>query len=369
MGATSSRSIDSLSKEEVAALVSSYGEKYQVYSARIVENGVDGELLASLSQEEFQETLDELEITARLHRRKLQNEFKGGSAAYRLGSLTMESMCSTSCGSSVVSNTDSESSSCTQHSEADSTIIDEFEARLSLQSANNRILRKSVSTLRVLRTQSGGSCTRPTKKAALVFTDIEGSTPLWEANPRAMRKALDLHNKTIRKLIPVHGGYEYNTEGDAFAVAFHEASDAIAFALAMQVDLNKAAWSEDILSLPWARDTGDGRRGLRVRVSVHMGNVKTHKDAITGITKYSGEAVEVAKSVEGVAAGGQIMVTFDAWNAAAHLADCTLGSPMVANMGVHTILQKKNSTAADVLKRIVEVAPSSLNIMGKPVEA
>jgi class 3 adenylate cyclase len=75
----------------------------------------------------------------------------------------------------------------------------------------------------------------PTKKAALVFTDIEGSTNLWEANPCAMRRALDLHNQTIRKLIPEHAGYEYNTDGDAFAVAFHEASDAIAFSLAMQV--------------------------------------------------------------------------------------------------------------------------------------
>ena len=355
-----------MSKEDVASLVASYGQKYQPYAAHIKGNGVDGELLASMSQEEFLETLNDLNITVRLHRRKLLNEFRGASTSLRLSSR-MGSLCSTSSGSSV-SSSGSHSSYVSNCSEADSNIIEEFEARLSLQSANNRILRRNVSKLGVLRTQSGSSYKAPANKVSLVFTDIEGSTNLWEANPGAMRRALDLHNKTIRKLIPEHAGYEYNTEGDAFAIAFHEASDAIAFSLAMQLALNKAEWSEDILALPWARDTGDGRRGLRVRVSVHMGNVSTYKDAITGLTKYSGEAVEVAKSVEGVAAGGQIVVTFDAWNAAFHLADSSLGSPLVANLGVHTISHKKNSTADDVHKRILEVAPVSLNIMGTPVE-
>ena len=49
-----------------------------------------------------------------------------------------------------------------------------------------------------------------------------------------MDKAIDVHDHVIRTLLPRYNGYEVTTEGDAFLLAFHEASDAVAWSLATQ---------------------------------------------------------------------------------------------------------------------------------------
>ena len=49
-----------------------------------------------------------------------------------------------------------------------------------------------------------------------------------------MDKAIDVHDHVIRTLLPRYNGYEVTTEGDAFLLAFHEASDAVAWNLATQ---------------------------------------------------------------------------------------------------------------------------------------
>ena len=49
-----------------------------------------------------------------------------------------------------------------------------------------------------------------------------------------MDKAIDVHDHVIRTQLGRFNGYEVTTEGDAFLMAFHEASDAIAWSLATQ---------------------------------------------------------------------------------------------------------------------------------------
>lgn len=49
-----------------------------------------------------------------------------------------------------------------------------------------------------------------------------------------MDKAIDVHDHVIRTQLGKYNGYEVTTEGDAFLLAFHEASDAIAWSLATQ---------------------------------------------------------------------------------------------------------------------------------------
>ena len=49
-----------------------------------------------------------------------------------------------------------------------------------------------------------------------------------------MDKAIDVHDHVIRTQLGRFNGYEVTTEGDAFLMAFHEASDAIAWTLATQ---------------------------------------------------------------------------------------------------------------------------------------
>lgn len=49
-----------------------------------------------------------------------------------------------------------------------------------------------------------------------------------------MDKAIDVHDHVVRTQLGRFNGYEVTTEGDAFLMAFHDASDAIAWTLATQ---------------------------------------------------------------------------------------------------------------------------------------
>lgn len=49
-----------------------------------------------------------------------------------------------------------------------------------------------------------------------------------------MDRAIDVHDHVIRSQLGQYNGYEVTTEGDAFLLAFHEASDAIAWSVATQ---------------------------------------------------------------------------------------------------------------------------------------
>ena len=49
-----------------------------------------------------------------------------------------------------------------------------------------------------------------------------------------MDQAIDVHDHVIRTQLGKYNGYEVTTEGDAFLLAFHEASDAIAWSAATQ---------------------------------------------------------------------------------------------------------------------------------------
>lgn len=62
-----------------------------------------------------------------------------------------------------------------------------------------------------------------------VFSDVAGSTKLWEDYPDDMSKAIDMHNSMMRELLDEFAGHEIRNEGDSFALAFHDAIDAVQF--------------------------------------------------------------------------------------------------------------------------------------------
>ncbi|DBB03723.1 TPA: hypothetical protein ACH3X3_011034 [Trebouxia sp. C0006] len=80
----------------------------------------------------------------------------------------------------------------------------------------------------------------------LVSTDVEGSTELWEWDREVMDQAIDVHDHVIRTQLGKYNGYEVTTEGDAFLLAFHEASDAIAWSAATQQALLVAKWPVEL---------------------------------------------------------------------------------------------------------------------------
>lgn len=74
MGTSPSKPFVELTKEEVSSAVANLGDRYEGYREALVGNGVDGSLLATLDGVELLETLDDLHIANRLHRRVLLME-------------------------------------------------------------------------------------------------------------------------------------------------------------------------------------------------------------------------------------------------------------------------------------------------------
>src|SRR5581483_5543197 len=70
---------------------------------------------------------------------------------------------------------------------------------------------------------------QPTGTVTFLFTDIEGSTRLLERlGAERYAESLQLHHRLVRHVVAQHGGYEVDSEGDAFFVAFDRAGDAVA---------------------------------------------------------------------------------------------------------------------------------------------
>jgi len=64
------------STAEVSQHLQSLGQAYSIYAQAAVDNGLDGDLLASCDDSELNETLDVLGVTTNLHRKRLMNEIK-----------------------------------------------------------------------------------------------------------------------------------------------------------------------------------------------------------------------------------------------------------------------------------------------------
>ncbi|KAK9837198.1 hypothetical protein WJX84_011340 [Apatococcus fuscideae] len=114
----------------------------------------------------------------------------------------------------------------------------------------------------------------------LEFTqDAQGSTSLWEWNDKVMDQALTIHDSILRSMLGKHYGFEVTTEGDAFTMVFHDAIDAVHWALATQIALLQAPWPSPLLEHPKACEEWyegeDGShllfRGIRVRMAINTG--------------------------------------------------------------------------------------------------
>ncbi|KIZ04553.1 hypothetical protein MNEG_3403 [Monoraphidium neglectum] len=74
---------------------------------------------------------------------------------------------------------------------------------------------------------------------SVVVTDIEGYSELMKTSPSLTTKALNLHNAVLKKAAHFHAGHVFEQEGDSWAVAFHDAQDAVAFCMQAQQALHK----------------------------------------------------------------------------------------------------------------------------------
>jgi len=210
--------------------------------------------------------------------------------------------------------------------------------------------------------------TYPQGDVTIIYTDVQGSTSLWESCPTDMKRAQDIHDIIMRQCYTNHSGYEITTEGDAFNLAFQYPIDALAFALQAQLKLYKANWPEGILRHPDGTDDPVLKmRGFRVRFGIHHGPTTSRVHEMTGRTVYSGEGVKIAKAVEGMCHGGQILTTMETWKAVSGMAERVLGRPQILDCGEHLLFESKvpnhetgGITTTRYTRRIMQLVPSDL---------
>ena len=208
----------------------------------------------------------------------------------------------------------------------------------------------------------------PQGDVTIIYTDVQGSTSFWETCPSDMKTATDIHDRIMRQCYTDHQGYEITTEGDAFNLAFQHPADALAFALQAQLKLYKADWPVGILNHPDGKDEPALKyRGFRVRFGIHHGPTTSRVHEATGRTVYSGEGVKIAKAVEGMCHGGQILTTMETWKAVSGMAERYLGRPQILDCGEHLLFETKNQapgsnsvTTTRYTRRIMQLVPSDL---------
>jgi class 3 adenylate cyclase len=123
-----------------------------------------------------------------------------------------------------------------------------------------------------------------------LFSDIEASTRLLSAiGTERYERALEDHRRLLRDAFNGRAGYEVNTEGDSFFVAFSRAQDAARAALAAQRALARHAWAHS--------------ERIRVRMGVHTCEA-TAKEG-----DYVGLGVHRAARIGAAGHGDQVIVS------------------------------------------------------------
>jgi predicted ATPase/class 3 adenylate cyclase len=124
----------------------------------------------------------------------------------------------------------------------------------------------------------------PTGTVTFLFTDVEGSTRLLsELGAERYADALAEHRRALRESFEAHGGFEVDTQGDSFFVAFGSAPEALAAARDAQ-----AVLAQGLLS---------------VRMGLHTGTPLLTSDG------YVGMDVHRAARMAAAAHGGQVVVS------------------------------------------------------------
>jgi class 3 adenylate cyclase/streptogramin lyase len=129
----------------------------------------------------------------------------------------------------------------------------------------------------------------PTGAVTFLFSDIEGSTRLVKQLRDRYPEVLHEHQRLLRHAFEAHRGYEVDTQGDSFFVAFASARDALLAAVEGQLALSSHPWPEDV--------------AIKVRMGLHTGQ------AVAAGSRYTGLAVHRAARIGAAAHGGQILVS------------------------------------------------------------
>jgi predicted ATPase/class 3 adenylate cyclase len=124
----------------------------------------------------------------------------------------------------------------------------------------------------------------PAGTVTLLFTDVEGSTRhLHEVGAEQYAESLARHRRIVRRVCADEDGVEVDTQGDAFFVAFADASGAARAARAI------------------ANALDDGP--MRVRIGLHTGRPLLREEG------YVGEDVHLGARIAAAGHGGQVLLS------------------------------------------------------------
>jgi predicted ATPase/class 3 adenylate cyclase/DNA-binding XRE family transcriptional regulator len=140
--------------------------------------------------------------------------------------------------------------------------------------------------------------TPPSGTVTFLFTDIEGSTRLLQRLGSRYADVLTAQQLLLRDAFAAHGGYEVDTQGDSFFVAFPIAPAALMAAAQATRALARQKWPEDVV--------------VRVRMGLHTGAPQLMGDHYVGLD------VHRAARLAAAGHGGQILLSAAAAELARH---------------------------------------------------
>lgn len=133
----------------------------------------------------------------------------------------------------------------------------------------------------------------PTGTVTFLFTDIEGSTRLAQQYADEMSALLARHHEILNQAFRAHNGFTFQIVGDSFAVAFHNASDALSAAL----DCQRALYQE-----PWSPAP------IQVRMGIHTGSAELQPaDTFPRYNAYA--TIALSQRIMSAGHGGQILLS------------------------------------------------------------
>lgn len=129
----------------------------------------------------------------------------------------------------------------------------------------------------------------PHGTVSFVFTDIEGSTQLLRKLGGRYGELIAEHARLIREALETYGGWEVDTQGDAFFCVFGRARDAVNFSVSTQRVFAVHRWPCDA--------------SLRVRMAVHTGEPDLSDQ------RYYGIDVHRTARICSIANGGEVVLS------------------------------------------------------------
>lgn len=161
---------------------------------------------------------------------------------------------------------------------------------------------------------------KPAGTVTFLFSDIEGSTRLLHRLGDQYAQALEQQRMIMRAALAQFNGYEIDTAGDGFFVAFSRAQDGVAAAVTAQRRLASHVWP--------AGDT------LRLRMALHTG------EPVATASGYVGVDVHRAARLCAAGHGGQVLIS----ETTRHLvADSLPEGVTLRDLGAHRLKDLQNA--------------------------